>query len=111
MSKLNCPVLKSKAAIQASKNACIAGASLPTKGMQFRKQILVTATLGLAFSLGAALSLQFSTIASLALKETELVSIRAVADAIHAEKASLPAEASADIAAIERTKNESVAAL
>jgi hypothetical protein len=111
MSKLNCPVLKSKAAIQASKNACTAGASLPTKGMQFRKQILVTAALGLAFGLGATLSFQFSAIASLAHKETELVSIHAVADAIHAEKASLAAEVSADVAAIERTKNESVAAL
>jgi len=116
MSKLNCPVLKSKAAIQASKNARTAEAFLPTKGAQFRKQILVTAALGLAFGLGATLSFRFSAIASLAHKETELVSIHAVADAIHAEKASaekasIADEASADVAAFERAKNGSVAAL
>lgn len=90
MSKLNCPLLKSKSVIQASKN---------------KKQFLVGTLLSLALGLGASISFQFSAIASLAHKETELVSIHAIAEALQAE--TTPAE----VAISAESKSASLAAL
>jgi hypothetical protein len=77
MSKLNCPLLKSLAARHASNDS------------QTKKQILVAAIVGLAFGLGASLWMESNLIAGLVHKETELVAIHAIADAIHAEKATV----------------------
>jgi hypothetical protein len=89
MSKLNCPLLKSKAATK-------------SKG-QTQVATLLGIAFGLTFGLGVSLSMESSVIASLAHKETELVAIHAIADAIQAEKT--------DVAVSENTKTASLAAL
>ena len=73
--------------------------------MQSKKLVLVATLLSLGFGFGVSLSIESSVIAAFAHKETELVAIHAIADAIQAEKTA------AAVAVADETTSGTVAAL
>lgn len=81
MSKLNCPVVKSQAAINASKTM---PSTVPSAGTAVK---LLLGSLALALGVGFGGLLESSVIASLAQKETERVAILSIAESIKSEKA------------------------
>lgn len=87
MSKLHCPLVTSKAAIKASISvaATAATGSRHAQSTQSKKQILFAIVFGLTVGFSASLSLNTSQLASLADKETELIAIQEIAEAILAE--------------------------
>ncbi len=99
MSKPNCPLLKSKAVLQNSKPQSLKSTS--------GKKTLAAMVLALLLGSGFSLSLGSSLLPSLAQKETELVAIQSIADAIRSESLSSTHAAKASDAA----KNTNISAI